>query len=397
MTGARRRSGPAAGPLIRVAARLTTPTAYLGVLGGLQVLVLWMLRGHFGWWLPLSVTVAYVALLALVVRVAGHWRLKVWCVGSLGVLVAIGPTLTGIVQRPRIGLTMEHDGLLQVESAIDRLLAGRPIYGVDWSSTPVASFPWDLTPGGNPALHHMAYYPLTVLVGVPFRLVTGALGLPFDYRIVLIAFACLGLGAIAALPIHAERRVMLLTAVYLSPLITLYLWAGRNDIEFLAVVLLSLALLTRGHPTLAAAALGVAAALKPFAWVAVPFLLLVLYLRWRDSRSIRAVVLSVAALAIVPVATVAPFVLADPSAFWLAVARALCLPRFRVWCAAAGCARAAGLRVAARAFVPVPPAPLFSPAGRGPASPEPLRPAAGGPLLVCPPAFSCFGIFLHHP
>ena len=212
--------------------------------------------------------------------------------------------------------TLEHDGLLQVESAIDRLLAGRPIYGVDWSSTPMASFPWDLTPGGNPALHHMAYYPLTVLVGVPFRLVTGALGLPFDYRIVLIAFACLGLGAIAALPVHAERRVMLLTAVYLSPLITLYLWAGRNDIEFLAVVLLSLALLTRGHPTLAAAALGVAAALKPFAWVAVPFLLLVLYLRWRDSRSIREVLLSVAALAIVPVATVAPFVLADPSAFW---------------------------------------------------------------------------------
>src|SRR5207245_10314162 len=127
--------------------------------------------------------------------------------------------------------------------------AWRAIYGLDCSSTAMASFPWVLSPGGSSALHHMAYYPLAVLVGVPFLLVSGALGLPFDYRIVLIAFACLGLGAIAALPIHAERRVMLLTAVYLSPLITLYLWAGRNDIEFLAVVLLSLALLTRGPPT----------------------------------------------------------------------------------------------------------------------------------------------------
>ena len=80
---------------------MTTPTAYLGVLGGLQVLVLWMLRGHFGWWLPLSVTVAYVALLALVVRVAGHWRLKLWCVGSLGVLVAIGAAASPLADVPR--------------------------------------------------------------------------------------------------------------------------------------------------------------------------------------------------------------------------------------------------------------------------------------------------------
>jgi hypothetical protein len=302
--------------LTRVAARLTTPFAYLAVLGGLQVLLLWMLRAHVGTWLALAGASGVLALLGLIVFVEQRWRLKLCCITAVAALTAIGPTLVGVVERPRIGLTMEHDGLLQVESAIDRLLNGQPIYGVDWSSTPMARLPWDQTAGPNPALHHLAYFPLTVLVGVPFRVLTRALGLPFDYRIVLIAFALVGLLAIGMLPIAADRRFMVITAIFLSPLITLYLWAGRNDIEFLAVVLLSLALLSRGHPIPAALALGVAVALKPFAFMAVPFLLLVLVIRWRAQPSRREVALSLAALALVPAVTILPFLIANPPAFW---------------------------------------------------------------------------------
>jgi len=180
----------------------------------------------------------------------------------------------------------------------------------------MASFGWSLTPGGNPALHHLAYYPLTVLIGIPFRLITDALGVPFDYRIVLIAFALLGMVAILALPTSGERRFLIMTAFYVSPLITLYLWSGRNDIEFLAFVLLTITLLTRGHSTLAAGALGVAVALKPFAWVAVPFFLLVLLLRWRAHHSRREVVAGLGALALVPAITILPFFVANPGAFW---------------------------------------------------------------------------------
>ncbi|MFY9615994.1 MAG: glycosyltransferase 87 family protein [Candidatus Dormiibacterota bacterium] len=279
-------------------------------------MLLWVLRAQFGLWLALVATIGLVVLLALLVATPRYWRLKLSGVTSLGALTAIGPTLVGIVQRPHIGLTMEHDGLLQLESAIDRLLKGQAIYGVDWSHTPMAAIGWDLTPGPNPALHHLAYYPLTVLVGIPFRLATGALGLPFDYRIVLIAFAVLGLIAIIALPISLERRFLVITAIYASPLITLYLWSGRTDIQFLSLVLLTLALLSRGHPTLAAGALGVAVALKPFAWVAVPFLLLVLLIRWRADHSRRDLVASLAALVVVPAVTILPFFLANPGAFW---------------------------------------------------------------------------------
>ena len=302
--------------LARVAARLTTPFAYVSLLGGLQVLLLWWLKALVGQGLALLATGLWLALLGVLLKSSGWWRLRLAAGAALAIVCAIVPTLMGIVTRSRVGVTIEHDGLLQIESAIDRLLKGQAIYGVDWSNTPMARIPWDLVPGGNPALHHLAYYPLTILAGVPFRLLTGAAGLPFDYRIVLIVFAFIGLGAILALPIAPERRLMVISAVYLNPMMTLYLWTGRTDIEFLAMILVSLALLARGQITLACAALGMAVALKPFAWPAVPFLLVLLYLRWRGRRSTRELLISGAALAAAPVLTIAPFFIANPAGFW---------------------------------------------------------------------------------
>src|ERR1700737_3928877 len=208
MAGAPSPAGGFRASVTRAAARLTTPVGYLGVLGGLQVALLWVLRERYGVWLALAATVVLFALLLLLRATPRHWGLKLWGASLLGALTALGPTLIAVVQRPRIGLTMEHDGLLQLESAIDRLLTGQAIYGVDWSHTPMASFPWGLTPGPNPALHHMAYYPLTVLIGVPFRLATDALGLPFDYRIVLIAFAVLGMSAPCAPRSRPDARFL---------------------------------------------------------------------------------------------------------------------------------------------------------------------------------------------
>ena len=302
--------------MARVAARLTTPFAYVAVLGGLQLQLLWRLHSLVGLSVALLATVLWLTLLGLLIIAPGRIRLQLATASLLAIVCAIVPTLMGIITRARVGVTIEHDGLLQIESAIDRLLKGQPIYGVDWSNTPMARLPWDLTPGGNPAIHHLAYYPLTILLGVPVRLLTNLLGLPFDYRLVLIGCGLTGLGAILLLPIAAGRRLMVIAGVYLSPMITLYLWPGRTDIQFLAALLVSLALLTRGHVTWAAAALGIAVALKPFAWPAVPFFLLVLYLRWRAQRSTREVLITAAALAFVPVATIAPFFFANPAGFW---------------------------------------------------------------------------------
>src|SRR5207302_5515481 len=132
----------------------------------------------------------------------------------------------------------------------------------------------------NPALHHFVYDPLPVLFGVPFRLVTGAAGLPFDYRIVLLLFLALGVAGVAEFPAPAARRFTIAVALFLNPLISTYLWTGRNDIAFVVMVVLSLVCLARGRVVYASLALGIALALKPFAVLAVPFLALALWKRW---------------------------------------------------------------------------------------------------------------------
>jgi hypothetical protein len=56
--------------------------------------------------------------------------------------------------------------------------------------------------------------------------------------------------------------------------------------------------------------------LKPFAWVAMPFLLLVLLIRWRADHSRRDLTAGLAALMVVPAVTILPFFVANPGAFW---------------------------------------------------------------------------------
>lgn len=311
----------AVNPLAGALSRLTTPSSYLAILGGFQVGLVFVLRGHFGIWLPLVSGALIVGLLVLLIRRSSAWGWKLLALLLLVALTTPGPALVSLVQRPEIGLTIEHDGLVQIEAAIDRVIAGKPIYGIDWSGTDLARIPWGLAPGPNPALHHFAYLPGTVLIGVPVRLLMKALSLPFDYRLVLIAFVALGLTAIAAMPLSAPRRFMATVAIFLNPLIALYFWTGRNDICFVAGLLLGLALLSRDRLWLASGAFGIALALKPFAIFALPFLLLALWIRsgasWSGIRENAAMVLGCAAAWLAaPVLSIAPFLMADPAAFW---------------------------------------------------------------------------------
>lgn len=297
--------------------RLTTPIFYLGVFGGLQAALLWELRLRFSLWIPFLATAGLVLLLWLLLLRAVAWRLKGVGLALLIALMTVAPAVEAMATRAQVGLTVEQDSLVQVELAVDRVLRGQPIYGIDWSGTELKRFP-EIPSGPNPALRHFVYLPLTVLAGIPVRLVTQAFGFPFDYRAVLLGFLIIGLLATATLPVPPPGRFMIAVALFLNPLISLYFWVGRNDISYVAILLLAFALLARGRPIASSAMLGVALALKPFAVFAVPFLVVTLWNRWqgRPDLHLREVAAAVGALVAAPLFTIVPFVLADPGAFW---------------------------------------------------------------------------------
>jgi hypothetical protein len=301
----------------RAVTRLLSPLGYLLFFGGLQLgVVLWL--GRF-WpvWLTLAGAIALAAEVVAVALVRDHWPAK-----TLGLLLVIGllvvaPAVVLMHDRTVRGITsVEHDGAIQAEVAMDRMLHGRPIYGVDWSKTAVAQVPWDYSKGpANPALHHNVYFPLVPMAGIPVARVAHALRIPYDYRQVLLIFLAIGLGAVWLLPVPPARRFAIAVALFLGPLLGLYVWAGRSDVPVVALVILGLALLARDRPVLASLVIGAAVAYKPFAAPAVPLLLAWLWLRWRRQRNGWEVGPCLVALTIVPVVTITPFLLASPAAF----------------------------------------------------------------------------------
>jgi Glycosyltransferase family 87 len=132
---------------------------------------------------------------------------------------------------------------------------------------------------------------------------------------VILLFIGLGLFAAWFLPIPAADRFAIAVALFLNPLVTLFLWAGRNDLCFATLILLALGLLARGRPVLASLTIGFASALKLFAAPAIPVMLVVLWLRYRRDHDRREVAFSLLAMAAFPVATILPFLLQAPGAF----------------------------------------------------------------------------------
>jgi len=204
--------------LLRVIRRVSAPAIYPWVFGPLQLGLVLELFGFWPRWLPIAGGMALAGFLTVLAKVREHWRLK----GALLMLVigllTIAPTISAMVTRAHVGITsMNEDSAIQTELAVERFLHGQPFYGIDWSGTVLAKMPWvvSLAPT-NPALHHFVYFPLVVLSAVPVRLLTGAVGLPFDYRMVLLCFVAIGLFAVWFLPIAASDRFAIAAALFLT-------------------------------------------------------------------------------------------------------------------------------------------------------------------------------------
>ncbi len=290
-------------------------TLYLAIFGGLQLVFLWAYRTRFGIVIPIVGSALFLGLLLFMLRVSGRWTWKVAVLAVLLGVITFGPSIVAIEQRQDTGLSFECDCMAMDEVAVDRLMHGQAIYGVDWSQTQAAGYAavW-----GGLDIQYYDHFPLMALSAVPVRVLTDAVHRPFDYRMVLIVFSMIAIAAIAWLPIPLPARFAVVAAVLLNPALSLGTWTGHDDICYLAMFLVGLTLLARKHLLLACVAFGTAAALKPFGLLALPLVLGIIWMRRAQPRRTRlqTTVIAAAAFALPMLVTVGPFLLRDAPAFY---------------------------------------------------------------------------------
>ncbi|MFC0532935.1 glycosyltransferase 87 family protein [Phytohabitans kaempferiae] len=212
---------------------------------------------------------------------------------------ALLPMVVQAVQRADGRTDRAQEEVVVVEHGGERLLDhGTPYLSSDTIAT---------LPAGEQLLGYLPYQPGMALFGLPRALAGDAWWTDSRIWFALVTIAALGL-AVRLL----ERGPALLRALQLSavlPLVPLTLATGGDDVPVLALCLLALTLCTARRYGAAGVAVGVAAALKLFAWPVVAVLLVLALTAGRRPAA------RLAAGAIgLPAAALLPAVLVDANA-----------------------------------------------------------------------------------
>jgi hypothetical protein len=286
-------------------------TLLLVLLGVPTAAVGWQIARTWGLpaWLP---AVLAGLLVILVVAAAAQPRLKeLVAIGAVFVLYAL-PILGAIVRWHLVPSTtaLIGDGAYQIQLARNLLMRGVDPYGFDYTGTGLERAPWG-QPFPNPALHHLDYWPGTIVVPLPvqaaFQFVTGW----WDERIwLLLAGAAVFVLLRWLLPGTAGRIAAV--AFFLIPGHSLLAVLGDNDLPMIALLLAATLAIARRRFVPAAIVIGLAVATKQTALIALPVVVAWGFangIGWRSlPRYAGLATLTVAAL-------IAPFVVWNASAF----------------------------------------------------------------------------------
>jgi hypothetical protein len=207
-----------------------------------------------------------------------------------------------------------NDSTYQIEIAGDLVVDGHNPYGHEYDGSGLERFypAAHDQPAGFPqvALEHFAYFPGTPLTAAAWRALPG----PFDdYRVFVLLATLALLPAALLFPGPLFVRLSVGAALAANPLLVHGAWFGTADAPALLALVLAFGLLVRGRLGWAAASLAASLALKQFALVAVPFFAVML-LTMRVPRP--ALYRTAAIFGGVLLATVLPFLIADPGALW---------------------------------------------------------------------------------
>jgi glycosyl transferase family 87 len=232
---------------------------------------------------------------------------------ALAVAVLYGlPVIGGIARWHLVpsGTALIGDGAYQMQLARDVLLRGIDPYGFNYAGTGMERTPWS-QPFPNPSLHHLVYWPGTVLLPLPIQAVVKALFGWWDERFWLLLATVAVWILLGHLAPGAIGR-MAAIAFFLIPGHSLLAVLGDNDLPMVALLLGATLAIHERRWLIAGLLIGLAVATKQTALIAVPVLVAWSLARGIDRRDLlRAAGLGTAAAALL----FAPFLLWNARAF----------------------------------------------------------------------------------
>jgi hypothetical protein len=286
-------------------------TLVLILLGVPTAVVGWQIARTWGLsaWLPAGLA---VLLVVVVVAAVAQPRLKeVAAVAAVVVLYAL-PILGAIIRWQLVPSTtaLIGDGAYQIQLARNLLMRGVDPYGFDYTGTGLERTPWG-QPFPNPALHHLDYWPGTIVLPLPLQAAFQFVAGWWDERIWLLLVGAAVFVLVRWLLPGAAGRVAAV-AFFLIPGHSLLAVLGDNDLPMIALLLAATLAIARRRFVPAAIIIGLAIATKQTALIAVPVLVgwgFANGITWRSlPRYAGFAALTVAAL-------IAPFVVWNASAF----------------------------------------------------------------------------------
>jgi len=168
-----------------------------------------------------------------------------------------------------------HDGAIQTEDALRYLEEGKNPYLEDYEDTLLFLYGPGETPI-NPAIYHYVYLPGLFLISWPFRFLSLDLLGFYDQRIVCMFIYSAMVLILPLLATSPERKLSLLAAVGLNPLLVGSVIIGMNDVIVLLSVLTAAVLLSRKRLLFSGLVLGLGCAIKATTWLFIPFYLALL-------------------------------------------------------------------------------------------------------------------------
>lgn len=212
----------------------------------------------------------------LVIKKEGVKSLLIWLV----IILVIGSAYYSaiIVRHQTAPVYGVHDIILQSESAVQFLLAGKNPYSTTYFGTPLEQWHYSATEI-NPALFHFVMMPAYLIFSLPFYFLSISLFNFFDGRLpLLFLFLVLLILVWKSVVGNPEKRRLFLTILAFNPATLGYFLEGRSDIFVFTFLFWSWYLLKKRKYSLAGIPLALALATKQSTWPIIPFYLVFLWL-----------------------------------------------------------------------------------------------------------------------